>query len=202
MFDYNYDETELSVTYKDKTIKLNPALVMKQGLDLFNIGVLLELHVEKLKYMEKMEATDDVTELKNLADAIEYVEFEMQAHWGYPKDVRYHEWYNIPKCTCPSMDNKDRRGTDYCIISSDCPIHGSGDLSKGFKEGYITPVDQKPPPKPALTKLSCILEDYDEVEMLRGLFDEEQLGELRYGPEGEDENKLKVVVSIVKEQNV
>jgi len=201
MTEHSYTETQLCTIYKDKTIRLNPALVMKQNLDPFNVSILLELHVEKFKYVEKMEATNNVTELKNLADAIEYVEFEMQAHWGFPKDVRYHEWYNIPKCTCPSMDNRDRKGTDYCIISSDCPIHGSGDLSKGFKEGYITPVDQKPPPKPALTKLSCIIDDYDEFEFLKAFFDEEQLGELRYGPDGEDENKLKVVVSIIKEQN-
>jgi hypothetical protein len=74
---------------------------------------------------EKMKKTDDKSELKELAYTIENIEFMMQEAWGFPKDSNYHtHWFELPKCICPKMDNKDSYGTPYRVIRVDCPVHG------------------------------------------------------------------------------
>ena len=62
---------------------------------------------------------------KELALEMEFLEFELQENWNFPKDKNYHTWWNKFKyCTCPKMDNDERFGYEK-IISSDCPFHGS-----------------------------------------------------------------------------
>ena len=83
------------------------------------------LHIEKHRlfaYMKEDEISN--TELKCIAIDITDIEYQLQDLWGFPRDPNYHGWYLIPKCTCPKMDNHDRRGTRYRIISGDCIIHG------------------------------------------------------------------------------
>lgn len=105
---------------------LNASLVLRQGLDVSELRALKSLHAEKLKYFKLMEETDDTTKLRECAKEVEYIEFEMQKNWHFPLDASYHEWYRVPKCTCPKMDNADRRGTAYKSIDPQCPIHGDG----------------------------------------------------------------------------
>ena len=103
---------------------LNAALVLKQGLDASELRHLKSLHREKLKYFKLMENTDSRTFLKDYAKEVECIEFEMQKTWHFDQDKNFHEWYKVPKCTCPKMDNADFRGTSRRVIVSDCPIHG------------------------------------------------------------------------------
>jgi hypothetical protein len=115
----------LEVNYKDVHVyNLNERLVNKQGLDQERVDIIKALHVEKLTLFDKMRETDDPTTLKELANSYEDIEFMMQEAWGFPKDRNYHRWWEVPKCQCPVMDNRDNYGTKYRITSGNCPIHG------------------------------------------------------------------------------
>ena len=117
---------DTTVTYNGKPVyNLNSSLVLKQGLDVSELRNLKALHAEKLKYFDLMRETDYKHKLKEYAHEIECIEFEMQKAWHFPQDRNFHEWYRVPKCTCPNMDNADWRGTDRRIISLDCPLHGN-----------------------------------------------------------------------------
>ena len=120
-----YDES--TVVYNDQPVyRLNAHLLRRQGVTDDRLERLKELHVKKLKLFEEMEATNDTAKLKEGARRLQAIEFAMQDNWNYPQDPGMHEWYLIPKCTCPQMDNEDRRypGSITRVINADCPVHG------------------------------------------------------------------------------
>lgn len=104
-------------------IVLNPNLVKKQNLSDEQITKITELHTEKRHLMDLMTKVDTVSLLKYYANQIENIEFSLQELWGFPKDRNYHRFWDVPKCTCPKMDNLERIGTEYKIYNSNCPIH-------------------------------------------------------------------------------
>lgn len=104
---------------------LNHHLLTKQKVSDENIGKLKEVHIKKLEVFDKMKETDDKQQLKDLALTVENIEFELQKLWGFEEDKNMHEWYMVPKCTCPRMDNHDYKGTEFKIINAECPIHGN-----------------------------------------------------------------------------
>ena len=109
-----------------RAIELNPRLIDKQGLDVSQIKRIMLLHEDKIRFMDKMDVLDDVRQLKYYASMIEEIEFYLQGFWGFPHDANYHRWWNVPKCSCPAMDNEDMYGTEYNVYNESCPIHGSG----------------------------------------------------------------------------
>ena len=116
---------DTTVTYNGKPVyNLNSSLVLKQGLDVSELRNLKALHAEKLKYFDLMRETDYKHKLKEYAHEIECIEFEMQKAWHFTQDRNFHEWYKVPKCTCPKMDNADNRGSNRRIVVMDCPVHG------------------------------------------------------------------------------
>lgn len=57
---------------------------------------------------------------------IRLLEFSMQYLWGFPEDSDFHRhWMDIKGCVCPKLDNMERVGSGYFVISGDCPWHGS-----------------------------------------------------------------------------
>lgn len=116
---------KFAVVYKgDIKFYLNSRLLAKQEVSDENIEKLKEVHVRKLEVFDKMKETDDKQQLKELAITVENIEFELQKLWGFKEDKNMHEWYMVPKCTCPKMDNYDYKGTEFKIINLDCPVHG------------------------------------------------------------------------------
>jgi hypothetical protein len=117
---------DLRIIYKRKVIgSLNPDFVEKQGITNAAVKKLKKLHGEKESIFEQMEATDDKVELRELVKGLQEVEFKMQEAWGFYKDVRYHSWwYRAPKCSCPKMDNAEKIGTGFSIITAKCVLHG------------------------------------------------------------------------------
>lgn len=108
----------------EKVYSLNSSLVLKQGIDASELRHLKFLHAEKLKYFDLMRETDDRAKLKEYANEVQSIEFMMQKAWHFTEDSSFHEWYKVPKCTCPKMDNADSRGTKRRIIDMECPVHG------------------------------------------------------------------------------
>ena len=74
---------------------------------------------------EIVNATEDKNELIDLANSVSDLEYQMQYVWGFNLDSKVHDWFNVPKCTCPKSDNKERKGTKYKIHNQKCLIHGS-----------------------------------------------------------------------------
>lgn len=116
---------KFAVVYKgDVKFYLNFRLAEKQKVSDENIEKLKEVHVRKLEVFDKMKETEDKNLLKELAITVENIEFELQKLWGFEEDKNMHEWYMVPKCACPKIDNHDNRGTEFKIINLDCPVHG------------------------------------------------------------------------------
>ena len=89
-----------------------------------NLETIKKLHKEKDRVFKKMEATDDSELLRKLAEQVEKIEFKLQEAWKFKKDKNLHRWFEVPKCLCPKMDNRDMLGTEYRVINESCPIHG------------------------------------------------------------------------------
>lgn len=54
----------------------------------------------------------------------EQTEFLLQELWGFPKDSKYHKFWEMSGCTCPKMDNDDAYPTGYYTRDGSCPLHG------------------------------------------------------------------------------
>lgn len=117
-----------TVVYNGKPMyNLNGRLIESQGVTDEQLKRLLVLHELKLFLFELMEKTDDPVQLKAGADLFEQIEFALQRNWNFTEDAGFHEWYTVPKCRCPKLDNAERRfpgaSVDLRIYSGDCPIH-------------------------------------------------------------------------------
>jgi len=120
-----FTEKELTVYYKGKAqYKLSSGFVKQQEIeDIETIKELLLTHEDRCRIFEAMEDTDDVEDLRMYAQQIETLEFEQQKLWGFEPNNTYHRWWEVPKCTCPKLDNADRYPSKYRIIAGNCPIH-------------------------------------------------------------------------------
>lgn len=117
----------LFVSYRGYSTIINENLLRAKGA-FENLDSIKKLHIEKFKIFKKMEKTNDVEKLRNLANNIESIEYQLQELWCFPKDKNYHFWFDVPKCTCPMSDNMENRGTENRVIDKNCPIHGNEKL--------------------------------------------------------------------------
>lgn len=104
--------------------RLNSNLIMNKGLTTDEVFELISLHQQKLQIFDAMEKTNHPAKLKELAAQVTEIEFAMQKAWHFTQDANFHEWYRVPKCLCPKMDNVDARGTSFRVTTQNCPIHG------------------------------------------------------------------------------
>ncbi len=131
-------KNEYVVWYKDEPLSiLNERLAIKQDITDSDLEELKALHVEKhimFLELEKLDSTKDkdIEKLKKGALKLEIIENSLQDTWGLGANSDYHEWYLIPHCTCPKMDNADMKGIDRRIMNSACPVHGSGISNDGI----------------------------------------------------------------------
>lgn len=88
-----------------------------------NIEELINFHKRKLDLFDEIDNGLWDNNLPKAAQKLQEIEFNMQEAWKFGKNAEFHEWYLIPKCTCPVMDNMELRGTKYNIFSGDCPVH-------------------------------------------------------------------------------
>lgn len=103
---------------------LSERLAKQQHVSDQEMDTLIQLHQEKLAVYDQMKNTTNRLELRRLAGLVETIEFEMQKNWHFDLNKDFHEWYLVPNCTCPRMDNEDRRGTPYRVVDAKCPVHG------------------------------------------------------------------------------
>lgn len=106
---------------------LNKGLADRQKLTDSELEDLKQLHIAKLELFESATAaasTNDAVSLIKYAEALEKIEYGMQRTWHFTEDRNFHEWYLLPGCTCPKMDNAGNKGVDRRIVVRNCPAHG------------------------------------------------------------------------------
>jgi hypothetical protein len=104
---------------------LNEHLLARQGITRAGRKKIQELHEEMNDLFVVMEAESDPKKLKEHAKTVEKIEFKMQAAWKFKKDATRHTWWcQVPHCSCPVIDNQERRGAGQRIIDSACIVHG------------------------------------------------------------------------------
>lgn len=104
--------------------RLNEGLAIRQKVTDEELKRLVVLHELKLFVFSHMTKNDDPDFLRECADIVTQIEFALQRNWHFPEDENFHEWYLVPGCACPKMDNADCRGTTMRYINMSCPIHG------------------------------------------------------------------------------
>jgi translation initiation factor 2 beta subunit (eIF-2beta)/eIF-5 len=104
---------------------LNSRLIQQQGLTEDDVDELKKLHIEKLIVLDLINSTDNKIALKNYVHVIELIEFALQKVWKFEQNRNYHDWFDVPKCMCPKLDNYDNKGIDIRIITLECPLHGN-----------------------------------------------------------------------------
>jgi len=115
--------SELVIKYKTSVMRLNSMLLDRQNC-WENVDTLKELHRERLQFEEMMSDTEDPAELKFLFAFWQENQFQLQEAWKFGRNADFHRFWEVPKCTCPRLDNEDMIGTKYCYINGSCSVHG------------------------------------------------------------------------------
>lgn len=111
-----------------RVLAVNPGIVKKQGLDSNRVEKILQLHIDRMELVDGMRELDPTKDLQALLDLElkhREIQYALQAAWGFSRDRSMHDWFEVPHCSCPKMDNRERKGTPYQIRSLDCIYHGS-----------------------------------------------------------------------------
>ena len=113
----------LTVYFNEKPVLvLNGRLLEKQkAWD--NLDEIKSTHIKRLLIEEKMKNTDNPSELKELFEDWTDYQFVLQSLWGFKLCANFHKFWEVPKCKCPVMDNKDRYPISR-VINQECPVHG------------------------------------------------------------------------------
>ena len=116
-----------AVRYKNRiNMYLDPHFAIKQKLDVNDLKIIKNIHRKRLRLFDIITEENDPVRLRKLAQQITEIEYTLQEAWGFNKNINFHSWWFMaPKCHCPIMDNQDSIGTNYHIITTDCPLHGS-----------------------------------------------------------------------------
>lgn len=118
----------MEIGYKGYAVNINEKLLDKQRA-WGNIKEILctRIEIQNLLYFE----ADDIrhgrwgkelaqTYLKDLTE----LEYRLQRAWNFPEDENYHSYqYELSGCICPTMDNYERLGTPYKIVTKGCLYH-------------------------------------------------------------------------------
>ena len=124
-------------------VGLNAHLIAKQELDRPDVGLVFDMHGQKLVLFQEMQellmefafagkiTPEDQETIETYNQVLEELEFSAQRAWKFPPSVDHHNWqFDVPGCRCPQMDNRERMGVPGFIYNGDCVWHGQFDSSK------------------------------------------------------------------------
>lgn len=116
---------KITVNYKGKKIILSESFINKNNA-MNNLKILKSLFLKRMKLYDKMEKTDKQQELRILADKVLKNEYLIQEAYNLKRNNDYFRFWELPKCSCPKMDNREMLGLGKgYIYSSECIIHGN-----------------------------------------------------------------------------
>jgi hypothetical protein len=120
-------------TKKEIFDSLNKYLLDKNHVHGKQLDELLDLYLEKEKVFH------DLTNAKTLEEIVEKtllwtaIEFDIQEKWNFTRNYDFHRFWENPHCTCPYLDNKDKWGTSYYVVSGSCPIHKNKEVMNNIE---------------------------------------------------------------------
>ena len=114
----------IRIEYKGKQIVLNAALIRKQNLSVDDVEKIKQLHLERMKIEYRIEKSSDKLILKELSKKWTENQFLLQDAWGFKRDQNYHKFWEVPKCSCPKLDNLDLYPSAYYWRDVNCVLHG------------------------------------------------------------------------------
>jgi len=122
---------KFNITYKNKVVgRINSALVEKQNLSDVTLDEIKFKHGVKRFLMDLLAGINiknNPKRVKILQNGIMNIEYELQDLWGFPRDIKFHKFWELPQCRCPKMDNEDSYPSGYYVINELCPLHGVPD---------------------------------------------------------------------------
>ena len=111
-------------------VKFNEELLEKQEVtdeqeaELEHIYALLENTVNVAKILQEDKHLTFTTG-SVISNTIRDIEFMLQKNWNFEEDEDTHSYQlKLPGCTCAKLDNQERWGTPYKVITISCPYHG------------------------------------------------------------------------------
>ena len=109
----------------NKSAILSPGLLKIQNVSEAQIARLLELYEELSQLFDRARDADSDEQCKVIAAELKDLEFQLQDNWNFPRSEDHHSYqFRLPGCTCPKIDNAERFGTPYKIITTTCKFHG------------------------------------------------------------------------------
>jgi hypothetical protein len=123
---YSSENMDIFTDNGEFITSLNRRLVIKQGLTAEEIELLKDTHVVRRILFNCMEATDDAIHLRRFAKVFEELENCQQELWKFGANKSFHRWFEVPKCSCPKLDNQDCLGSEVDVVDLTCKIHGGG----------------------------------------------------------------------------
>lgn len=109
--------------FKRTSTRVNPILIRKMGLDFDSIKKIENLQRIRGYFFNIIEISDDFSEIKRISNIVTQINFQLQKLWKFDQDENMHRWFDIPKCSCPKLDNEESLGTPSRIIDPNCIIH-------------------------------------------------------------------------------
>lgn len=74
-------------------------------------------------------------------ELVQALEYTLQLFWKFPVDRAFHNyWVDTKGCTCPKVDNKERAGSGYFIVSENCPYHSIDRKADTWEDGRFNEI--------------------------------------------------------------
>lgn len=119
-----FTEDDMTVYLNNVPItKLNNKLVERQGISTETLTKLKESHVDRYLVELQFEDAHRPEDIQMLFKEWTRINFLQQRLWGFPEDSNYHPSHLLSPCICAKMDNEERLGTPYRVVTKGCPIH-------------------------------------------------------------------------------
>lgn len=101
---------------------INPSLLQAQYVSDEVLELIKKLHREKLEVQWQMEAIglEDKETLLECDKELTRLEFELQDLWGFPRNYKYHRYWDRPLCSCAKMDNSDKYPHGRYSVNGGC----------------------------------------------------------------------------------
>ncbi len=105
-------------------VSVNLSLAKKYGLSKDSVIMISSLHQQRQVIFEALQS-GVFKPSKRVNSILESIEESLQLQWFNKVDMKYYRFWDIPKCTCPKLDNSERYPYGNYIISESCKFHGN-----------------------------------------------------------------------------
>lgn len=120
------ERDDLKIEFPDNShTYLNLRLVREKNLSMETVIKIKQKHLEVYNLVKALEKEQCPVVLKDLVNKWTKLQFELQKLWGFEQNPDFHRFWDLPKCTCPKIDNEDLYGMNFSIKNLKCILHGN-----------------------------------------------------------------------------